>query len=124
MKRYPVISLDSVVHADVLEYLHSLPPCSVHLVVTSPPYNIGIDYDQHDDSIDYDKYLDWIYMVWKECKRVLVDGGRIAINVSTVELSNFRPLHYDIREQMKRLGMTMRAEVIWNKGYRASKTAW
>ena len=55
---------------------------SVQLVVTSPPYNCGMDYGCYDDSKDFNDYLGMLSKVWQECERVLVPGGRIAVNVS------------------------------------------
>jgi len=54
---------------------------SVHCCITSPPYNAGIGYSRHNDSMDAADYLEMLSDVWDECHRVLVPGGRIAVNV-------------------------------------------
>ena len=47
----------------------------VDVIVTSPPYNLGIKYSSYDDSVSRDQYLDWMEDVAKECRRVLSDAG-------------------------------------------------
>jgi len=54
--------------------MDELPDCSVHLMVTSPPYNVGKDYDE---DLSLDGYLSFLRNVWKEVYRVLVPGGRV-----------------------------------------------
>ena len=81
--RIPETLLDSVVQGDCLEILPRVPEGSVHLAITSPPYNVGLGYDTHDDAMAYDRYLAWLKRVWEETKRVLVPGGRAVHIVPT-----------------------------------------
>jgi site-specific DNA-methyltransferase (adenine-specific) len=53
----------------------------VDVIVTSPPYNLGIKYNSYDDSVSRADYLDWMESVAKECKRVLSDDGSFFLNV-------------------------------------------
>jgi DNA modification methylase len=104
------------------ETMVELPDCSVHLMVTSPPYNVGKDYDQDLSLVDYLAFLE---RVWKESLRVLVPGGRMCINVANLGRKPYIPLHAFIAEQAIRLGFLMRGEIIWNKAASASpSTAW
>lgn len=57
-----------------------IPSGTIDLVVTSPPYNLGIDYDSYNDKQPYSDYLDWCENWLKECYRVLKPDGRICIN--------------------------------------------
>jgi len=109
---------------DVLEVLKTIPPNSVHLAITSPPYNVGKNYDNHNDKMDYNKYLDWLYEVWKETRRILVPGGRFALNIAPTGIKNFLPLHHDFANQLKKLGMVFRTEIIWYKQTMLKRTAW
>lgn len=61
-----------------------IPNCSVDLVVTSPPYNVGVKYDEYDDNLTPEQYEQLLYDAFKECYRVMVIGGRMAINVAGV----------------------------------------
>jgi len=116
--------LDQVICGDCLEVMSQIPDGTVHLAVTSPPYNLGISYDNHDDSLGYDNYLEWMKKVWIETKRVLVPGGRFALNIAPTSIKNFRPIHHDFSNQLREIGMTMRTEIIWYKQTMRRRTAW
>ena len=96
------------------------------MAITSPPYNVGISYDTYKDDLEYDQYLKWLGEVFQETNRVLVDGGRLAINIAPTSIKNFRPVHHDIsRIVREQIGMIMRTEIIWYKqAMTAKRTAW
>jgi site-specific DNA-methyltransferase (adenine-specific) len=104
------------------EEMKELPNCSVHLMVTSPPYNVGKDYD---NNLTLEEYLAFLKRVWKETYRVLVPGGRACINVANVGRKPYIPLHTFIVRDMIELGFLMRGEIIWDKAASATtSTAW
>src|SRR4051794_34111289 len=72
--------LVAVYHADATD-LSFLAEQSVHLVVTSPPYNLGKDYGSARDNATYHEYLDWAEGWCRELYRVLEPGGRLCLNV-------------------------------------------
>lgn len=95
------------------------------MAITSPPYNVGINYDTYSDDLEYGQYIKWLKDIWTETKRVLVSGGRLAINIAPTSIKNFRPVHHDISKTVRDIGMIMRAEIIWYKqSMSASRTAW
>jgi ParB/RepB/Spo0J family partition protein len=87
---YPKIFCQSSRHmdgelTDIDDAVHAIPDESVHLIITSPPYNIGRDYDKHDDQMTWDDYKESLLKpVFKQCYQKLVVGGRIAVNVPNV----------------------------------------
>lgn len=104
------------------ESMTELPDCSVHLMVTSPPYNVGKEYDEN---LSLQEYRNFLKRVWKEVHRVLVPGGRACINVANLGRKPYIPLDAFILEDMLELGFLMRGEVIWNKASSSSpSTAW
>ena len=104
------------------EKMDELPENSVHLMITSPPYNVTKEYD---NNLNLNEYLKFLKIVWKETHRVLVPGGRVCINVATLGRKPYIPLHSYIIEDMLELGYLMRGEIIWNKASSASpSTAW
>ncbi|MBI3631669.1 MAG: transcriptional repressor LexA [Candidatus Staskawiczbacteria bacterium] len=109
---------------DVLETIKKIPDNSVHLAITSPPYNVGKSYDSHNDKMEYSDYLDWLYKVWQETKRVLVSGGRFAINIAPTGIKDFVPIHHDFIAQLIKLGMKFRTEIVWYKQTMLKRTAW
>ncbi len=104
------------------ERMAELPDNSVHLMVTSPPYNVGKDYDS---DLTLEEYLAFLKRVWAETYRVLVPGGRACINVANLGRKPYIPLHVYLIRDMLDLRFLMRGEIIWDKGASASaSTAW
>ncbi len=104
------------------EDMAELPDNSVHLMVTSPPYNVGKDYDA-----DYtlEEYLGFLQRVWREVHRVLVPGGRACVNIANLGRKPYIPIHSFIIQSLMELGFLMRGEIIWNKAASAAgSTAW
>ena len=117
----PLESLDGI-FCKSSESMDELPDCSAHLMVTSPPYNVGKDYDE---DLSLDEYRQFLTRVWSETYRVLVPGGRACINIANLGRKPYIPLHGYIIEDMLNLGFLMRGEVIWDKASSASpSTAW
>ena len=113
--------MDHIIHGTA-ENMVQLPDNSVHLMVTSPPYNVGKEYDA---DLTLPEYLEFLEKVWAEVFRVLVPGGRACVNVANLGRRPYIPLHAWITGSMLRLGYLMRGEVIWNKAASASpSTAW
>ena len=104
------------------EIMDELPDNSIHLMVTSPPYNVSKEYDEN---LSLDEYLNLLSTVWRETYRVLVPGGRACINVANLGRKPYIPLHSYIIEDMQEIGYFMRGEIIWNKAASSSpSTAW
>ncbi len=104
------------------EDMSELPDCSVHLMVTSPPYNVGKEYDE---DLTLSEYLDFLRSVWEEVLRVLVPGGRVCVNVANLGRRPYIPLHAYIAADLIEMGFLMRGEIIWQKGSSAgTSTAW
>lgn len=116
--------LDKIITGDVLETMANIPNNSIHLAITSPPYNVGKNYDNHNDRMNYQEYLDWLEKVWRETKRVLIPGGRFALNIAPTGIKDFVPTHHDFSNQLRKLGMKFRTEIIWYKQTMLKRTAW
>jgi DNA modification methylase len=116
--------VNKILCGDCLEIMKKIPDNSIHLTITSPPYNVGKEYDNHFDKMEYDKYLVWLKQVWLETKRVLVPGGRFALNIAPTGIKNFIPIHHDFANQMRDIGMIFRTEIVWYKQTMLKRTAW
>ncbi|MEW5840203.1 site-specific DNA-methyltransferase [Nitrososphaera sp.] len=104
------------------ERMDELPDSCVHLLVTSPPYNVGKEYDS---DLTLGEYRQLLQSVFAEAYRVLVHGGRACINIANVGRKPYIPLHSHVIADMLAAGFLMRGEVIWNKGPSAgASTAW
>jgi site-specific DNA-methyltransferase (adenine-specific) len=73
--------INKVINGDTIEVMSEMPEGWVDLIVTSPPYNVGIQYDTHNDEIVMDEYWEWSEKWLTEAYRLLKDDGRIAINI-------------------------------------------
>ena len=106
------------------ESMNELPDESVHLIVTSPPYNCDVQYDYYKDSQDFNDYLSMLNKVWSECDRILVPGGRICVNVAHgIGRKPYQPLGAYITIQIEQI-FDLRGVIVWQKGYTANSTAW
>jgi site-specific DNA-methyltransferase (adenine-specific) len=104
------------------ENMKELPENSVHLMITSPPYNVSKEYDE---DLSLNEYLKLLENSFKETFRVLVNGGRACINVANLGRKPYIPLSDYISKMMIDIGFNMRGEIIWNKAASASpSTAW
>ena len=96
-----------------------IPDASVHLVVTSPPYNARIAYDGYEDWLPWDEY--WHGLIepsLRECYRVLVHGGRIAVNIGNVMRVDGKWARFMLPELMRVLesaGFLPREHITWLK---------
>ncbi len=117
----PATALDAIL-VKSSERMDDLPDNSVHLMVTSPPYNVGKEYDEN---LSLGEYLAMLKRVWREVYRVLVPGGRACVNVANLGRKPYIPLHAFIALDMMEIGFLMRGEIIWNKASSAGvSTAW
>ncbi len=102
--------------------MEELPDNCIHLMVTSPPYNVGKEYDEN---LTLQEYRNFLKKVWKEVYRALVSGGRACINIANLGRKPYIPLHAFVIEDMLEVGFLMRGEIIWNKASSSSpSTAW
>ena len=110
---------------DCLEVMKDIPNGSIDIVITSPPYNVGIEYNSSDDNLDYEKYLEWIKTVFETIYSKLKQGGRICVNVAME--SNKRGKKYlanDINNIFEKIGYIRNSTIIWDKQNLSKRTAW
>lgn len=104
------------------EQMCEIPDNSIHLMVTSPPYNAKKEYDE---DLSLAEYRDLLRAVFAETYRKLVIGGRACINIANLGRKPYIPLHSYIIEDMLAIGYYMRGEIIWDKGRSSgASTAW
>src|SRR4030042_5427248 len=87
------------------EIMDEIPNYSVHLMVTSPPYNVKKEYDE---DLSLEEYRALLKKVFKETYKKLVTGGRACINVANLGRKPYIPLHSYIIEDMADIGFLMR----------------
>lgn len=97
---------------------------SVDLIVTSPPYNVSVDYENYDDELKEDDYYKFISDCFSEFQRVLSDKGRICINISLKNKEELVDTPRKIKEIAAEFGWDLRFEIVWDKGDSESSSAW
>jgi len=73
--------VNKIINGDCIEVMKTMPESTVDLIVTSPPYGVGIEYDTHNDDVDFEEYKVFSKEWLTEAYRVLKDDGRIALNI-------------------------------------------
>lgn len=102
---------------DVLECLDLIQNNSIDLVFTSPPYNVGKQYENHNDSMPYEEYLRWLEEVFKKVYLKLKDDGRFVLNVAVISKNGeVFPIHSDCLNICRKIGFKFRSDIIWYKG--------
>ena len=115
---------NKIMCGDSEEILKKLPDNCIDLVFTSPPYNFGLDYENHKDGTSWEEYFDKLLRIFKECIRVVNYGGRIIVNVQPL-YSDYIPIHHIISDFFMKNKMIWRNEILWEKNnYNAKYTAW
>ena len=95
------------------EHMKHIPDNSIGLAFTSPPYNVGKNYEL---DLSMEEYLSMIGRVAKEVFRVLVPGGRYVVNVANLGRKPFIPMHAYFYATHQSLGFTPVGEIVWQKG--------
>lgn len=121
--------LDEVFLGDIRQCPGTVSPRSVALVVTSPPYYSGKEYEtavgQGHVPASYREYLAMLDGVFGACVDLLEPGGRIAVNVANLGRKPYRSLSSDVVQILEGLGLLLRGEVIWQKAKGATGScAW
>ena len=121
VNEFPNELLNTII-ASSCENMKDIPNNSLHLMITSPPYNVSKEYD---DDLSLNEYLNLLKNCFTETYRVLVDGGRACINIANIGRKPYIPLSDYVSKIMIEIGFNMRGEIIWNKSAGAGiSTAW
>ena len=94
------------------ENMNDIPDNSVNLMITSPPYNVGKEYD---DDLSIDEYRQLLENVFQETYNKLTTDGRACVNIANIGRKPYIPLHSLIIDIMLNIGYIMRGEIIWDK---------
>ena len=106
-----------------------IPRDSIDLIVTSPPYNVGIQYDGFKDDIPYEKYLEFTEKWLRKAYELLKPDGRMCLNIPLDKSKGrseegFQSVYADVVSIAKKVGLKYFSTIIWNEGNISRRTAW
>ena len=114
----------TLIHDDVLtsKYIDSN---SVDLVVTSPPYNVDIQYNSNKDDLSYQEYLEFSKKWMAQCFEWLKEDGRFCLNIPLDKnKGGQQSVGADLTVIAKEIGFQYHSTIIWNEGNISRRTAW
>lgn len=115
---------NKIICGDSEEILKKLPDNCIDLIFTSPPYNFGLEYENHKDGTKWEDYFEKLFKIFSECIRVLKYGGRIVVNVQPL-YSDYIPIHHILSDFFMKKKMIWRDEILWEKNnYNCKYTTW
>lgn len=102
-----------------------LAPSSIDLIVTSPPYNVGIDYITHNDANEYESYLEFSKRWLTKSYEVSRPDGRLCMNIPLDKnKGGQQSVCADLTHIAKQIGWHYHSTIIWNEGNISRRTAW
>jgi len=125
------LELNKIYCMDCVEGMKQIEDNSIHLCFTSPPYNCNIQYDTYNDNRELEEYFSFIKEVFAEVYRILVVGGRCAVNIpNAIKIGDdvvFLGVYY--QRIFDDIGFITREHITWVKGYnennfQGNNTAW
>jgi site-specific DNA-methyltransferase (adenine-specific) len=114
----------TLIHDDVLS-TRLVTAASVDLVVTSPPYNVDIQYHSHKDDVSYQEYLQFSRKWMSRCHEWLKEDGRFCLNIPLDKnKGGQQSVGADLTTIAKEAGFQYHSTIIWNEGNISRRTAW
>ena len=97
----------------------------IDLIVTSPPYNVGIEYNSNDDELSYEQYLEFSKKWINNCYNWSNTQARFCLNIPLDKNKNgIRAVGADLTQIAQKVGWKYKSTIIWNEGNISRRTAW
>lgn len=114
----------SIYNDDILK-IQNIRENSIDLIITSPPYNVDIKYNSHNDKMEYDTYLDFTRAWISKCYKLAKNDGRFCLNIPLDKnKGGQQSVCADITTIAKEVGWNYHSTIIWNEGNISRRTAW
>jgi site-specific DNA-methyltransferase (adenine-specific) len=113
------------IYCDDFLKMEAIEPNSIDLIVTSPPYDVDVKYENYDDSIPYEQYLEFTEKWLLKCYELAKPDGRFCLNIPLDKNKGGQQSVYaDITTIAKKVGWKYHATIIWNEQNISRRTAW
>ena len=116
--------LNEIHQGDCRDVIRDMENNSIDLVVASPPYNVGVEYGEYEDSIPMEEYRVMIDELFKVLSWKVKDDGRVCVNIALKNNNGIVDIPSIVKEKADVFDWEVRFEIIWNKGNSESSTAW
>lgn len=114
----------TIYNTDILK-IGKIPKSSIDLIITSPPYNVDINYNSNKDDLSYEEYLEFTEKWIKKCYELARDDGRFCLNIPLDKnKGGQQAVCADITNIAKNVGWKYHSTIIWNEGNISRRTAW
>lgn len=121
---YYKTDLVSIYNDDILS-IKNIKENTIDLIITSPPYNVDIKYNSHNDKLDYASYLEFTKEWISKCYKLAKDDGRFCLNIPLDKNKDGQQsVCADITTIAKQIGWRYHSTIIWNEGNISRRTAW
>jgi len=115
----------SIFHNDFIKLNLGNLKGKINLLITSPPYNLSIDYGTHQDNASYNEYLLFTQKWLSKAYELLADDGRICVNIPLDKNKNgLKPVYADFVEIAREVGFNYQSTIVWNEQNISRRTAW
>ncbi len=127
------MKLNTIIEGDSLLVMQDIPSNYIDIIITSPPYNATHSYDNYNDNKEFKDYINNMTDIFRECYRILKEGGRICVNVpfaiKNKETKNVSFISHYIASILNDLGFRDFEWITWHKGknmnhFQGNNTAW
>jgi site-specific DNA-methyltransferase (adenine-specific) len=118
------MEVNKIYNQDCISGMKEIESSTVDLIVTSPPYNLNINYADYNDSMKLEMYYNWCREWITESFRVLKDGGRFCLQIGAFQSQLNEPSYATFTNIFQEIGFTFRELIIWNKNQIPKRTAW
>ncbi|MHA1713778.1 MAG: DNA-methyltransferase [Candidatus Ranarchaeia archaeon] len=116
--------LNEIICGDSKVILKRIPDNCIDLILTSPPYNFGLDYNATEDWHKWRLYFNKLFQIFDQCIRILKYGGRIIVDIQPL-FSEYIPSHHVISDFFRKNKMIWKGEILWDKhNYNCKYTSW
>ncbi len=107
------MQLNKIYHMDCIKGMRELNAGSVDIIVTSPPYNIGVEYNQHKDNMEFKDYLKWMEDFGRACKTVLKENGSLFFNIGDKSSDELKA--FDVARRVNQDNLKLQNTIHWIK---------
>lgn len=107
------MKLNEVYQIDCIKGMEELEPDSVDIIITSPPYNIGVDYNSHKDNMEFEEYLNWMAEFGKATKRVLKEKGSLFFNIGDKSSDELKA--FEVAKRINNENLRLQNTIHWIK---------